>query len=132
MNTTNPAVRARNRYYIELGLATGLYLVLLAFSIRIIESGVQPPWLYIVAIVPMLAIAGILAAVVRFIAASDEFMRQTMMISLALAGGVTMMLVLTCGFLQNAGFPAPSPWLVWFVYGATWGISAMVVRRFYE
>jgi hypothetical protein len=132
MKTTNPVTKAQGRYFVELGVAMALYLILLVISIRLLERGLHGPLMYLVAVVPMLAIVGVLAAVVRFIAASDEFMRQTMMISLALAGGLTMTFVLTCGFLENAGLPRPSTWLIWLVYAGTWGISAPLIRRCYE
>lgn len=132
MNTTNPTTRARNRYSLEFTLAMGAYVAVLFASIALLRHGVSPLWQWPVALLPMLPIAGILVAVARFIAGSDEFIRQTLVTSLAIAGGITAMFVLTSGFLENAGFARPSMWTIWVVYAVSWGIATPLVRRYYS
>ena len=131
MKTTNPATRAQNRYFLEFTLAMVAYVAVLFVSISLLRHGVAPGLKWVVALLPVLPIVGIMAAVARFLAGSDEYVRQTLIIALAIAGGVTAMFVLTAGFLENAGMAQPSMWTIWVVYAASWGVATPLVRKFY-
>jgi hypothetical protein len=49
---------------------------------------------------------------------------SVMLENLAVAAAVTAGASLTYGFLENAGFPKLSMFVVWPVMGAVWGVSA--------
>lgn len=108
-----------------------VYVLVLLGSIWLLQHGAQGPLRVAIALAPMLPVVGIMAAVARFITYSDELTRQTMLISLAVAGGITAMFVVTSGFLENAGVALPSMWTIWVVYCLAWGVTSAIVRRFY-
>lgn len=131
MKMTNPATRAQNRYYLEFTLAMVTYVAVLLLSVSLLRHGVAPGLQWIVALLPVLPIAAVMAAVVRYLTGVDEYVRQTLIIALAIGGGITAMFVITAGFLENAGMARPSMWTIWVVYAASWGIATPIVRKFY-
>jgi hypothetical protein len=68
----------------------------------------------------MIGVLLMLWAITRQVLRSDEFMRKNQVENFALAAAVTAGLSFTYGFLENAGFPRLSMFLVWGVMGMTW------------
>ena len=67
-----------------------------------------------------------LRAVVRAIRGSDEFIRKTTLEHLAIAAAVTAGVTFTYGFLEIAGFPKLSMFVVWPLMGAVWAGTTIV------
>ena len=132
MKQTNPATQALITYQITFWVSIIAYVGILFASISFLKHIPHGPLQYVAAVAPMLPLAGVFVAVVRYLMQSDEYTRQTLVTSLAIAGGITAMFVLTCGLLENGGLPRVSMWTIWVIYGATWGIAAFVVRKYYE
>ena len=131
MKQTNPASKALVNYQLTFWASIVVYVGVLFASISFLKHAPTGPLLYVAAIAPMVPLAGVFAAVTRYLMQSDEFVRQTTVTSLAVAGGITAMFVLTCGFLENAGLPRVSMWIIWMVYALSFGAAACVVRKYY-
>lgn len=110
-----------NRYRIELGSALVLYAVVLVLSVTVgrqMPAGALQTTIFITPMVPMLL--GVWA-IARHLRRVDEFMRLRTLERLAIAAAVTAGWTFTYGFLENAGFPRLSMFIVWPVMGAVWG-----------
>lgn len=88
--------------------------------------------MYLVAVVPVLPILGVFAAVIRYLNGIDEHQRQTIVTSLAIAGGTTALLSVTYGFLENVGLPKMSVWVTFVIFSSIWGIATPFVQRQYR
>ncbi|WP_313621915.1 hypothetical protein [Achromobacter sp.] len=118
--------QAKRRYFKELGVAMALYAILLAGALRL-SLDLQPGALRTVVLLsPMLAFLLALRAVVRAIRGSDEFIRKTTLEHLAIAAAVTAGVTFTYGFLEIAGFPKLSMFVVWPLMGAVWACTTIV------
>lgn len=131
MKTTNPTTAARRRYLIEFWIAIVAYMLVLFFSVYVLR-GLTGPWVYPVALLPVIPIIGVLLAVIRWMQSTDELERQLQTTSLAVAGGITMMYVVTYGFLENAGLPHASMWFTYGVFMISWGVARFIVQRYYQ
>lgn len=127
----NPTTQAQKRYLIQFTIAIVAYLVVL-FGTRFAFRGLTGPLETIVALLPIIPIAFIFMAVVRWLANTDEFNRRIIVESLAIAGGITALLAATYGFIENDPLPRPSAWWTWGVFMFAWAISSMILRRRYQ
>jgi hypothetical protein len=108
-------------YKTELWTAVAVYAVLLFGSIyaaRSMSAGVPRT---IVMVMPMIGFGLMIRAIARHVARIDEYQRQRLLESLALAFAITGAVTFTYGFLETAGFPRLSMFSVWIVMGASWG-----------
>lgn len=113
-------------YKMELWTAVAVYGVLLFASIyvgRRMEEGVLRT---IVLVLPMIGFGLMIRAIARHVARIDEYQRQRLLETLALAFGITGALTFTYGFLETAGFPRLSMFTVWIIMGGSWAaVSGM-------
>ena len=129
MNQTNPTAVAQKRYLREMTLATCSYVAILIGSVYALNHGVHGPLKIVVAVVPAFPIAGIFVAIVRWLQSTDEFLRQTQIIALAIAGGSTALITVTYGFLENGGLPRMSVWVSYLIFMTIWGVTVPIVQR---
>lgn len=118
--------QAKRRYFKELGIALALYVVLLAGALRLSLDMPSGMLRTVVLLTPMLAFLLALRAVVRAVRRSDEFIRKTTLEHLAIAAAVTAGVTFTYGFLEIAGFPKLSMFVVWPLMGGVWAITTIV------
>ena len=113
-------------YKTELWTAVAVYVVLLFGSIyagRRMDEGVLRT---VVMVIPMIGFGLMIRAIARHVARIDEYQRQRLLESLALAFAITGGVTFTYGFLETAGFPRLSMFTVWIVMGVSWGaVSCM-------
>jgi hypothetical protein len=108
-------------YKVELWSAVAVYAVLLFGSISIgrrMDEGVLRT---IVVVIPMIGFGLMIRAIARHVSRIDEYQRQRLLESLALAFAITGGVTFTYGFLETAGFPRLSMFTVWMIMGASWG-----------
>lgn len=132
MKSANPTDLARRRYFIEFGTSTGAYAVILAASLHVLKQNPADPWRTLLAVTPVIPLAFVFIAVVRYMLASDELQRQIQLESLALAAGATALLSVTYGFLEGVGFPHVSAWFTYVCVMAVWAIAVPFVTRRYK
>jgi hypothetical protein len=119
--------KAKNlQYYKELMGALLLYAVILVAALSVgqrMPPGAAQTALYVSPMLPFLLAVW---AIVRQIRRSDEFIRKTTLEHVAIAAAVTAGWTFTYGFLENAGYPRLSMFVVWPVMGAVWGALAVI------
>ncbi len=130
--TTNPTTAASRRYLVEFGIAVVVYLVVNAASAWALRHVANGPLHYLIAIVPVVPIAFVLVAVLRYLRCSDEFTRMVHVEALAISAGITAMLAVTYGFLESAGFPKLSAWWTYAALMVFFGAANPFVARRYR
>lgn len=128
----NPVAAANRRYALEFALSMVAYAVILTASVTVINHGVSPALRLVFALLPLVPIAFVFAAVVRYVGSIDELQRRIHIESLALAAGITALLAITYGFLETVGFPHLSAWYAYAAVMAAWLVSTPFVARRYR
>jgi len=113
-------------------ISLAFYVVALAASLTWLKAGVDGPWKYVVAVLPVLPALGVPLAVVSFYRAMDELQLRIQLEGLAFAFVSTAIATLTYGFLQNAGLPDMSWIWVWPVMATCWILGLLLARRRYR
>jgi hypothetical protein len=108
-------------YKVELWSAVAVYAVLLFGSISISRRLDEGALRTIVLVIPMIGFGLMIRAIARHVARIDEYQRQRLLETLALAFAITGGVTFTYGFLETAGFPRLSMFTVWIIMGASWG-----------
>jgi hypothetical protein len=123
----NRTTVTNRRYQKEVGFALLLYVVLLVGAL-LLSADMEPGALRTALLIsPMLAFALAVRAIVRLVRDTDEFLRKSMLEQLAIAAAGTAGITFTYGFLEVAGFPKLSMFVVWPLMGALW-VAASVVH----
>jgi hypothetical protein len=127
-----PVAVAHRRYVIQLALAMICYGIVLIISLKLIPS-VTRGWLQVlVAIAPVVPVIFVLASIVRLLSRIDEMQRRIHLEAMALAAGITALLALTCGFLENAGMPRLSGFWTFASISLLWAVFAIILQRRYR
>src|SRR3954453_8550329 len=119
-------------YSATMFISFALYALALVLSLTWLKAGVEGPWKYAIAVLPVLPALGIPFAVVRYCQAMDELQLRIQLEALAFGFASTALATFTYGFLQNAGLPDVSWVWVWPVMAACWMVGQLVVRRRYR
>jgi O-antigen/teichoic acid export membrane protein len=132
MNTPNPTAVAGRRYATEFSISMVAYAVVLIISITTIEHGLSPALKLVFALLPLIPIAFVFAAIVRYMSSIDELQRRIQIESLSLAAGITALLAITYGFLETVGLPHLSAWYTYAAVMVAWLIAQPFVARRYR
>lgn len=117
----------RGLLMLVIGLAA--YAATLFLSQRLIASGVEGQTARILlSLSPMLPAAFICGAVVHSIRSLDEMQRKLQFEALAIAFAGTALITFGYGFLEGAGLPKLSMFVVWPLMATIWFIGVMVGR----
>jgi len=96
---------AQRRYHLRLGVAMGLYIVLLALEHRLFEA-VSPTTRYLLAALPALPVMATFAIMGRYLVEErDEYIRMQVATQSLWATGITLAAATLWGFLEDAGVP---------------------------
>lgn len=133
MKQINPTAAATRRYYIQAGMLAAFYVFVLFGSLAIVNE-VHPTGFarYALLLAPVVPVALLVPAIVRYFRDTDEFERRIMTESLAIAAAVTALFSVTYGFLEIAGLPHLSAWATWAVVMIAWAIARSIVARHYQ
>jgi hypothetical protein len=133
MNSANPVALARRRYVIQFSVAMVAYCVVLFASVYSIgRFELVGTARYLASLAPLVPVAFLAAAVMRYVRDTDEFERRVLTEAMAIGGGVTALLAATYGFLEIAGLPQPSAWWTWTVLMFTTLIARLMLDRRYR
>ncbi|MFV3076605.1 hypothetical protein [Niveispirillum fermenti] len=98
-----------------------------------VKSGMVPDaWLVPTALLPMLPCVAILWAITRHIRRMDEFQRRLQFEAIAFSFAATAMLTFSYGFLEGAGLPKLSMFVIWPLMAGLWVIGQGVARYRYR
>jgi hypothetical protein len=132
----NPVTRATRRYFIEFGVAIAAYAVVMMVSRKLLHGALLrdagDAWQIGVAVLPIVPTLFVFIAVVRLLRRTDEFHRQVCVDSLAIAGGVTVLLAITYGLIEGGRVPYLSAWWTYCTFMTAWLIATFFVRRRYR
>ncbi|SHM17542.1 hypothetical protein [Phytopseudomonas punonensis] len=120
------------RFVIHFSLAITAYVIAVAVSSLtqvLLPEGLLRTLCALIPIVPMIAVA---VTVIRQIRQLDELARAVHLEALALAFVGTALITFSYGFLETAGFPRLSMFLVWPLLAALWGFGAWLGWRRYR
>lgn len=119
----------KKAYTRELMGAMVLYAVMLAVSIRV-GRGMDPSHLRTALLIsPMIGFGLAVWAIARQFRRIDEYQRQITLENMAIAAAVTAGASFTYGFLESAGFPRLSMFVVWPVMGGAWMVATLLRCR---
>jgi hypothetical protein len=113
-------------YKTELWTAVAVYIVLLFGSISFGKRMDEGALRTFVLVLPMIGFGLMIRAIARHVSRIDEYQRQRLLETLALAFGITGAVTFTYGFLETAGFPRLSMFTVWIIMGSSWGAVCAV------
>jgi hypothetical protein len=127
-----PAERASGqRYLVEVGAAIALLVASSFVSLHYLD-GVSGPAKVALALLPMVGILAIAVAVVRFALRADEFVRQALVVSGAIAALASAVVAMALGYLETAGMARISIAFGWPLIAATFAAVFPIVRRRYR
>ena len=119
--------RIARSYRFELFVSLAVYVVLLLASIRYgrpLPAGVPRT---VLLLSPMIGFGLMIRALVRHVGRVDEYVRVRMLESIALAAAITCALSFSYGFLETAGYPQLSMFIVWMTMGSSF--AAVLAMR---
>jgi hypothetical protein len=106
-----------------------LYIGFLAVSMNWLDANPDSSWRYAVALTPMLPGIWIAIGTLRAIQKLDELERLVLLEGVAVSFMGTLILVLSLGFLQLAGFPPISGVYIGFFMVTLWLVAKLVIHR---
>ena len=124
--------RVGRAYLRELGLAMGVYVVLLVSAIKFGRPMPDGVLRTAILVTPMIGFGMAIWAIARHLGRVDEYMRQNLLETFAIGAAITAAITFSYGFLETAGFPRLSMFAVWPVMGASWGlvcVARLLLRR---
>ncbi|MGE7991535.1 hypothetical protein ACQKPE_10885 [Pseudomonas sp. NPDC089554] len=122
----------RKRFIVEFFLAFLAYAACVALSsyqVAVSEEGAGKVAWALLPVPSMLLIAWV---VVRQLRAVDELARRIQFDALALAFLLTALVTFSYGFLETAGFPRLSMFMVWPLMGVLWMVCTIMGTRRYR
>jgi hypothetical protein len=114
-----------SRYRREMMMSLALYIVLLTCSIKFGRPMADSVLRTALLASPMLGFLGMIWAIARHVRSIDEYLRQFMLETWAIAAGLTAAATFSYGFLETAGFPHVSMFAVWMIMCGAWAIVCM-------
>ncbi|MFA6986722.1 MAG: hypothetical protein WC213_11005 [Arenimonas sp.] len=116
------------RYWIELLASAAVYTTLLLITITY-GRPMEPGLLRVLVLAsPMLGFGMMIWAMLRNLRRMDEFVRKLFLENTAIAAAITVGLTFSYGFLEGAGYPRLSMFLVWMIMGSALGLTTTIRR----
>ena len=123
---------AGKRYVREFTGAMVLYMAVLFPVTAWLRGHETSSYRLPVALLPVIPVLLVAVAGWRFFVAMDELQKRILTETLSFAFVVTALLVITYGFMENAGMPKLTMWWVWLAMGAGWLIGCFLTARRYR
>ncbi len=120
------------RFLMEFAVVMVVYILCVVISSSLVRSmpdGVAKIALALLPVIPMIAMA---VSIVRRVNAMDEMGRKIQLDALAVAFVCTALTTFSYGFLETAGFPRLSAFMVWPIMGGVWCVATIVGTRRYQ
>lgn len=130
-----PVRAVERRYMREFVPAITAYMLLVLLSGTLLHHTTATAWRALLSLLPVLPIALVVRAMVRYVTGSDELEQRTHLQALAVAASVVGMGTITLGFLAAAHvlhFGGEAMLWVFPVMMAVYGVTRMVVARRYR
>jgi len=116
---------AERRYNLRIGIAMGLYVVLLAVEHRFIGRTGEPAIRYLLAALPALPVMACFLIMAQYLREeTDEYLRARIVQQCLLGTGLTLGAATLWGFLEDAGLPHLPMWWVAIAWFCSLGVVA--------
>jgi hypothetical protein len=133
MASSNPTTRANRRYTRRFVITMGLYVLTLPFAIGIVNTLPEnEPLRYLIILIPVLPLLATLVVFMRWLREVDEFQRKVQFEGFAFSMAVTVVVTLTLGFLERAGFPKLDTLWIPIMMIFLWGIGVAIANGRYR
>lgn len=120
------------RFLVEFIAILLLYVacvVISSSSVRAMPDGVAKIALALLPVIPMIAMA---VSIIRRLNSMDELGRKIQLEALAVAFVCTALTTFSYGFLETAGLPRLSAFMVWPIMGGVWCVATIIGTRRYQ
>ena len=120
------------RFLVEFIAILLLYVacvVISSASVRAMPDGAAKIALALLPVIPMIAIA---VSIIRRLNSMDELGRKIQLEALAVAFVCTALTTFSYGFLETAGLPRLSAFMVWPIMGGVWCVATIIGTRRYQ
>jgi hypothetical protein len=123
-----------NRYYLEMGAALILYMLVLTASVIATQYLTDANMILrsVVALTPVIPAGLMCWSIVRNMRRMDEMHLRIQFEALGFAFAASALLTFSYGFLENIGAPHISWTCVWPLMGAMWIVGLQIARRRYQ
>ncbi|MDH2247944.1 hypothetical protein ACQKFE_20670 [Stutzerimonas stutzeri] len=122
----------KKRFLVHFWLAMAIYAgAVIASSLLLaqVQDGALRVASALLPVLPMIAVATV---VIRHIRHLDELARKVHLEGLAVAFVGTALITFSYGFLETAGFPRLSMFMVWSLMGPLWAVGSFFAWRRYR
>ena len=120
------------RYMLEFGASMLAYSVVLVVSLTFLRENPDSPWRIPVTVAPVIPIAFVMLAVIRFVRRMDELHRRIHLEAVIISFIAAMIFCITYGFLENVGFPPFNSMFVGFGMVIFHAIAVLFVQWKYR
>lgn len=117
------------RYRLEFAACLAAYAAMLALSIWAVGPDPEGPLDSLVLLLPMAPAAAMCWVVLRQLRRIDELQRRMQLEALAIAFAGTALLTFSYGFLEIAGWPRLSMFVVWPLMAVLWIVGGQIAAR---
>jgi hypothetical protein len=124
--------QASKRYARDFTVTMILYAILIIASRLILNSLGDSPLRFPIALLPVIPVIFLILAFMRFLAGIDELQQKIQLQAIGFAAGTTGLLTFAYGFLELAGFPEFSTFLIFPMMIMFWGLGLAFVSRRYQ
>lgn len=123
---------SQRRFLVHFTLTTVAYLSAVVISTLLLANIQDSTLRTFSALLPVLPMIAIATVVIRQIRILDELARMIHLEGLAVAFVGTAMITFSYGFLETAGFPRLSMFMVWSLMGPLWAMGTFFAWRRYR
>lgn len=120
------------RFLVEFIVILLVYIgcvVVSSSSVRSMPDGAAKIALALLPVIPMIAMA---VSIIRRLNSMDELGRKIQLEALAVAFVCTALTTFSYGFLETAGLPRLSAFMVWPIMGGVWCVATIMGTRRYQ
>jgi len=125
----NEAIRQYVRRFLAI---MALYVITVVLAERLLSLLEGTVWRIAVAIAPILPIVLLVWGFLEYLNSVDELQQKIQLNAIAWAAGMTGLITMTIGFLEDAGLPRLSGTYVFPLMIALWGIGLLFFTRRYS
>ncbi|MCQ4257851.1 hypothetical protein [Stutzerimonas stutzeri] len=122
----------RRRFLVHLSLTMVLYLSVLVISTHLLANVQDGTLRNVLALLPVLPLIALATVVIRYVRNLDELAQKVHLEGLAVGFVGTALITFSYGFLETAGFPRLSMFMVWSLMAPLWAAGSFFAWRRYR
>lgn len=124
--------QATRRYARDFTVTMIAYVIVIIISRLTLNKLEDSPWRFVIALLPMLPVIFLIVAFMRYLTAIDELQQKIQLHAIGFAAGATGLLTFAYGFLELAGLPQFSTFLIFPMMIVLWGLGLSYFSRRYQ